>query len=51
MQYAAIFKAVKIVFLVEKLIYFLQFAHNRDRGYTLELPNQGGLNEYPQSMF
>ena len=30
---------------------FLIFAQNIDCGYTLELPQQGGSNEYPQSMF
>ena len=30
---------------------FLIFAQNIDCGYTLELPRQGGSNEYPQSMF
>ena len=43
------FKAVKIIFLVEKFDIF--FAQNRDPGYTLELPNQGGLSEYTQYMF
>ena len=27
------------------------FAQNIDRGYMLKLPQQGGSNEYPQSMF
>ena len=27
------------------------FAQNIDCGYTLELSQQGGSNEYPQSMF
>ena len=31
--------------------FFIFFAQNIDRGYTLELPRQGGSNEYPQSMF
>ena len=30
---------------------FLIFAQNIDCGYTLEPPNIGGSNEYPQSMF
>ena len=30
---------------------FLNFAENIDFGYSLELPQQGGSNEYPQSMF
>ena len=29
----------------------LIFAQNIDCGYTLELPQRGGSNEYPQSMF
>ena len=32
-------------------IIFLIFAQNIDCGYSLELPHQGGSNEYPQSMF
>ena len=30
---------------------FLVFAQNIDCGYTLEPPESGGSNEYPQSMF
>ena len=30
---------------------FLIFAQNIDRGYTLEPPQRGGSNEYPQSLF
>ena len=30
---------------------FLIFAQNIDCGYSLELPQRGGSNEYPQSMF
>ena len=30
---------------------FLIFAQNIDLGYMLEPPQQGGSNEYPQSMF
>ena len=30
---------------------FLIFAQLIDRGYTLESPQLGGSNEYPQSMF
>ena len=30
---------------------FLIFAQNIDCGYTLEPPQLGGSNEYPQSMF
>ena len=32
-------------------IIFLISAHNIDCGYSLELPRQGGSNEYPQSVF
>ena len=37
------FKGVYIIFLIS--------AQNIDCGYLLELPQQGGSNEYPQSMF
>ena len=30
---------------------FLMFVQNIDRGYKLELPQWGGSNMYPQSMF
>ena len=30
---------------------FLIFAQNIDCGYTIEPPQRGGSNEYPQSMF
>ena len=33
------------------LIFFLIFAQNIDRGYTLEPPRRGVSNEYPQFMF
>ena len=46
-QYTAIFHGCKNG---EKNI-FLIFAQNIDRGYTLEPPQGGGSNEYPQSMF
>ena len=36
---------------MKKCDIFLIFAQNIDRGYTLELPQWGGSNEYPQSMF
>ena len=36
---------------MKKCDIFLIFAQNIDRGYTLEPPNRGGSNEYPQSMF
>ena len=45
------FKAEKMIFLDEKVIIFLILAQNIDRGYTLEPPQLGGSNEYPQSMF
>ena len=32
-------------------IFFLIFAQNIDCGYSLELPQRGSSNEYPQSMF
>ena len=32
-------------------LFFLFLLQNIDCGYTLELPCQGGSNEYPQSMF
>ena len=41
----------KSYFQLTNLIYFLMFAQKKDCGYTLELPNQGGRSEYPQSMF
>ena len=37
------FTGVHIIFLIS--------AQNIDCGYLLELPLQGGSNEYPQSMF
>ena len=51
-QYTAIFHGCKndnfqiIIFDI-----FLIFAQNIDCGYTLEPPQRGGSNEYPQSMF
>ena len=37
---------------IEKLlIFFYISAQNIDCGHSLELPRQGGSNEYPQSMF
>ena len=36
---------------MKKCDIFLIFAQNIDRGYTLEPPQWGGSNEYPQSMF
>ena len=52
MQYTAIFHGCKndnfqmIFFYI-----FLIFAQNIDCGYTLEPPQRGGSNEYPQSLF
>ena len=51
MQYTAIFKAVKMISFSWKIDIFLIFAQNIDCGYTLERPQWGGSNEYPQSMF
>ena len=50
MQYTYIFSPVKIEQFQLKIFYiFLIFAQNIDCGYKLELPRQGGSNEYPQS--
>ena len=38
-------------FQMKKCHIFLIFAQNIDCGYTLEPPQLGGSNEYPQSMF
>ena len=38
-------------FLKKKNDIFIIFAQNIDCGYTLEPPQRGGFNEYPQSMF
>ena len=52
MQYTAIFHGCKNDNFQMKINdIFLIFAQNIDRGYTLEPPQQGGSNEYPQSMF
>ena len=52
MQYTETFSAVKVEnFHQEYFDIFLIFAQNRDCGYTLEPPQRGGSNEYPQSMF
>ena len=51
-QYTAIFHGYKIVnFQMKNYNIFLIFAQNIDCGYTLEPPQRGGSNEYPQSMF
>ena len=47
-----IFSALKFEnFQLKNFDIFLIFAQNIDCGYTLELPQRGGSNEYPQSMF
>ena len=52
MPYTAIFHGCKNVnFQMIFLNTFLIFAQNIDCGYTLEPPQWGGSNEYPQSMF
>ena len=52
MQYTEIFSPVKIENFHGNIFYiFLIFAQNIDCGYTLEPPQRGGSNEYPQSMF
>ena len=52
MQYTAIFNGCKNVhFRMDFFLnIFLIFAQNIDCGYTLEPPQSGGSNEYPQSM-
>ena len=51
-QYTAIFHGCKNDNFQTKFFYiFLIFAQNIDYGYTLEPPQRGGSNEYPQSMF
>ena len=51
-QYTAIFHGCKNVnFQMKFFDIFLIFAQNIDCGYTLEPPQRGGSNEYPQSMF
>ena len=52
MHYAEMFKGCKnINFPINFFDIFLIFAQNIDCGYTLEPPQRGGSNEYPQSMF
>ena len=52
MQYTAIFHGRKNVHFQMKILnIFLFFDQNIDCGYTLEPPQRGGSNEYPQSMF
>ena len=43
--------AVKNNFQIYLFNFFLIFAQKIDCGCTLELPQWGGSNEYPQSMF
>ena len=51
-QYTAIFHGCKNDDFQMKIFdIFLIFAQNIDCGYTLEPPQRGGSNEYPQSMF
>ena len=51
-QYTAIFHGFKNDNFQMKLFdIFLIFAQKIDCGYTLEPPQRGGSNEYPQSMF
>ena len=38
-------------FQIKTLIFFLISAQNINCGYSLEPPQRGGSNEYPQSMF
>ena len=52
MQFTETFSAAKMENFVRKiLIFFLFFAQNIYRGFTLEPPRRCGSNEYPQSMF
>ena len=52
MQYTEMFLVCKNVHFQMIFLYiFLIFAQNIDCGYTLEPPQRGGSNEYPQSMF
>ena len=39
------------IFQIKSSDIFRISAQNIDCGYSLELPHQGGSNEYPQSMF
>ena len=52
MQYTVIFHGCKNDnFQAKNHNIFHIFAQNIDCGYTLEPPQGGGSNEYPQSMF
>ena len=51
-QYSAIFHGCKNDnFQMKMFDIFLIFAQKIDCGYTLEPPQRGGSNEYPQSLF
>ena len=51
-QYTAIFHGCKNDNFYMKIFnVFVIIAQNIDCGYTLEPPQRGGSNEYPQSMF
>ena len=51
-QYTAIFHSCKNDNFQTKIFdIFLIFVQNMDCGHTLEPPQRGGSNEYPQSMF
>ena len=52
MQYTEFFLVAKnLKFHWKYFDIFLIFAQNIDCGYTLEPPQRGGSNEYPQSKF
>ena len=52
MQYVAIFKGSNNDNVWMKIIdVFLILSQNHESRYTLEPPQCGGSNEYPQSMF
>ena len=52
MQYTEIFSGEKIEKFLWKIFdFFLIFAQNIDCGYSLEPPQRGSSNEYPQFMF
>ena len=48
--YSDFFTAVKMTIFSRNLIFHI-FAQNIDCGYSLEPPQLGGSNEYPQSLF
>ena len=52
MQYTEIFEVVKTkIFSRKNLIFYLFLLKTLIELYMLELPHQGGSNEYPQSLF